>query len=167
MSLRNNWFVWFHHGKYLMVSEWTSNPGQLIIIITNYWQRKWLEYYQLSWIIMEGYDDLGSHMVGRRQTLRLENFKFDIAKCTAVSTIYKEIAGLIIGSEISRTWLLDCLIVSYLKKKVCIVFMHSNCEQIRQIWCLKTGMNLLVTFLDTMPLSLMCDNLKSMKYQPF
>ena len=52
---------------------------------------------------MEGYDDLGSHMVGRQQTLRLENFKFDIAKCTAVSTIYKEIAGLIIGSEISRT----------------------------------------------------------------
>ena len=43
-------------------------------------------------------------MVGRRQTLRLENFNFNnIAKCTAVITIYKEIAGLIIGSEISRT----------------------------------------------------------------
>ena len=42
-------------------------------------------------------------MVGRQQTLRLENFKFDIAKCTAVNIIYKEIAGLIIGSEISRT----------------------------------------------------------------
>ena len=80
--------------------------------------------------MVEGYDDLGSHMVGRWQTLRLENFKFDIAKCTAVSTIYKEIAGLIIGSfqELVR----DCDCVSYLKE-VCIVSMHSNCEQIRQI----------------------------------
>ena len=115
MSSKKRFFVLFHcAGKYLMVSEWTSNPGQLIII--NYWQRKWLEYYQISWrflweISLEGYDDLGSHMVGRWQTLRLENFNFNnIAKCTAVSTIYKEIAGLIIGSEISRTWLFDCVV---------------------------------------------------------
>ena len=58
-------------------------PMQLIItdIIINYWQRKQLEYYQLSWrflweISMEGYD-LGSHMVGR-QTLRLENFNLTL-----------------------------------------------------------------------------------------
>ena len=44
-------FVLFHRtGKYLMVSEWTLNPRQLIItdIIINYWQRKWLEYDQIS-----------------------------------------------------------------------------------------------------------------------
>ena len=31
MSPRKKLFVWFHRGKYLMVSEWTSNPRQLII----------------------------------------------------------------------------------------------------------------------------------------
>ena len=96
MSSRNKLFVWFNRdqGKYLMVSEWTSNPRQLIII--NYWQRKQLEYYQIL-IIMEisskifndgheDHDNLGSHMAGQ-PTLRLEKLQFDIAKCTIDSII--------------------------------------------------------------------------------
>ena len=35
--------------------------------------------------MVEGYDDLGSHMVGQ-PTLRLEKLQFDIAKCTVDST---------------------------------------------------------------------------------
>ena len=35
--------------------------------------------------MVEGYDDLGSHMVGQL-TLRLEKLEFDIAKCTVDST---------------------------------------------------------------------------------
>ena len=82
MSLRNKWFVWFNRdprGKYLMVSEvvtlmvseWTSNPRQLInIIIINYWQRKWLEYYQISWKIFndghEGHDNLEATWLASR-----------------------------------------------------------------------------------------------------
>ena len=34
--------------------------------------------------MVEGYDDLGSHMVGQ-PTLRLEKLQFDIAKCTVDS----------------------------------------------------------------------------------
>ena len=71
-------------------------------------------------------------------------------------------AGLILGLNFVRDS--DCDCVSYLDIPLS---MQPNCEQIRQISCLKIGMNLLVIFLDIMPMCLRRDNLNSMKYQPF
>ena len=64
-----------------MVSEGTSNPGQLITnIVTigkgNGWNIINYQWRFLREISLEGYD-LGSNMVGR-QTLQLENFNLTL-----------------------------------------------------------------------------------------
>ena len=158
-----------------MVSEWTLNPRQLIKnnIIINYWQRNgWKiisyqgDFFDGNFNGHEGYDNLGCHMVGQ-QTLRLEKLWFDIAKCTIDSINWwpsRQLAWFLAQRPCSWLWL--CVVPEH-SRRSCIVSMQLNCEQTKQIWHLKTGMNLLVIFLDTMPMSLNCDNLKSMKYQPF
>ena len=84
---------------------------------------------------MEGYDDLGSHMVGQ-PTLQLENFNLTLPNARKIVLSYYLITfktvGLIIGSFQELVRDCDCDCVSYLME-VCIVSMHSNCEQIRQI----------------------------------
>ena len=167
MSSWKKLFVWFNRdqGKYLMVSEWTSNPRQLINI--NYWQRKQLEiikyHGQLSFlreISMEGHDNLGSHMVGR-QTLQLEKLQLWLI------TYSRQLVWLS-ALKLPRTLFVFVNVIVVPEEEGCIVSMHSNCEQIRENWCSKTGMNLLVTFLDIMPLSLrQRDSLKLVKLQSF
>ena len=73
-------------------------------------------------------------MVGRRtlqQTLRLENFNLTLPNALQiVLTCIQETVGLIIGSFQELVRDCDCVVPD---EGSCIVSMHSNCEQIRQI----------------------------------